>query len=231
MGLFDGKRKRRTKISDATIEEVAEMIQAKDDTNPYLFLTAVPFGGYDQSPVGIEESLPEELLNRAKEVGGFLSIAAHCVEPDVPEYEEGVMLAFHAHSRIEAAGTVLAFASLDDDIIQASAMQGVAEKVGELELEGGEHSEEHAREVYEFNKSEDGRLVIALPSQDDDGTMEYSGCFISLHAPKRTDSEVARVVGEMSTILQRTQIVQSMVANMHQDISSYGTVTDQIGGT
>lgn len=221
MGLF-GKWKK---------EPVVDVIDLKKSTaKPYFYLTMSAYGGPSQDVSEIRgHVLPVEVLERARDEGGLISLATHLEPPDPAEYQEGVMCTFWASSRIEAAGTVMAFAMLSDDMLEASLMHNVAMAVGELDLDDDEHSEEDANQVYEFMKSED-QLIVPFPTVGEHGEFDYSECFMTVDSPRRTDSEAASLVVRGSGALWSTNALPAMMSALHKDINGvYGTMLDSDG--
>lgn len=223
MGLFDPLANKHMK---AKIE--SEVDRAAHESKPYFYLTISGFGEPDQKLPDGFTGVPEELLEVAKHSGSGLAFSAMPFEPDESTYLDGVLCTFYAGSRMEAAGAILAFTCLETELIYTSLMRGVAEEVSGLALdETGEHCEEHASEVFEFKKSPDGSLIITLPTADDDGEFSFSGCFVTVRAPRRTDSEVAKIVSEAAFVLRSTGNMPSLMCTLHQDIDSYGTLGDE----
>lgn len=206
------------------------MQEMNEDSRPYFYIALTPFGGHDQEGPKEEIPIPPEVIEAAKETGGLLSIETQIVEPEEEAYLNGVLCTFHARSRMEAAGALVAFATLTDYRIEMSVMQNVVSEVAELEdgvTPSGEPSEA-ADQIYEFTKTETGDLIIAFPTQTDNGDLDYSGCFVTLRAPRRTDSEVARMVLQASNTIYGGGLIPALMCSLHRDIDAYGEMAGRI---
>lgn len=237
MGLF--KRKRKATTISEEIEKMAETtpveFSAEDPTKPYFYFTLKAFGGGHQESSPVPEYLPDEIkeaiADNVESNGGhgYVEIAGHVECPDESEYIDGAMGIVHAHSRMEAAGTMMAFATLEPGILFSSLMNGVAADVIEIDepIDSDEPSVE-AQAIYEFKKSPRGELIVPFPSSDENGRFEYSGCFISFDAPRRTDSEVADMVVRAASVIKNAGILPSIMTSMHRDnMGVYGAFMDE----
>ena len=202
------------------------MQDMNEDSRPYLYMALTPFGGHDQATPDIPIEIPSEVLEAVKDEGGMLSIETQIVEPDEDNYMDGVLCTFHARSRMEAAGALMAFATMNDSRLEMAVMQNVIAEVADLDapaMPDGKPSEV-ADQIYEFTKTETGDLIIAFPTQSDDGSIDYSGTFVTLRAPRRTDSEVARLVLQASNTIYAGGLLPALMCSLHRDIDAYGSM-------
>lgn len=215
MGWFK-KRKKEIVVDEIDLK--------KSKAKPYFYLTMSAYGGPSQDVSEIKDaSVPADVLERARKDGGLMSLSTFTEPPSPATYQEGVMCTFWASSRLEAAGTLMAFATLSDDMLESSLMHNVAMLVGELDLADDERSEEDATQVYEFTKSED-QLVVPFPTVGTDGEFDYSECFMTVDSPRRTDSEAASLVVRGSGVIWVTNALPALMSALHKDISGvYGT--------
>lgn len=200
-----------------------------EDSRPYFYLSILPFGGPDQDMPPEASGLPADILEHAYENGGLISFSSSMEIPDESTYLNGVLCTFHARSRMEAAGALLAFATLTNERLEMSVMQTAVNEISSLELSGDDdESKDLPTEIFEFTKSPEGELMIAFPTQDDKGNMDYSGTFVSLTAPRRTDSEVAGLIVKASGTIYGGNILPALMCSLHADIDSYGVLTPGI---
>lgn len=219
MGIFD---KVISRLSRQVQEDMIENMT--QESRPYLYLSIVPFGGHDQDLPPEADAIPAEILEHARDNGGLISFSSHLDKPDPSSYLNGVLCTFHARSRMEAAGALLAFTALTDERLEASVMQTAIDEISSLDLTTDEATDE-SKEIFEFTKSPEGELMIAFPTQDDKGEMDFSGTFVSLSAPRRTDSEVARMVVKASATIYGGNILPALMCSLHADIESYGVLS------
>lgn len=220
MGFFD-RWKMDSVGADIGIDEV--------NSKPYLYLTMNSYGGASQDIDNIRDPLmpeiPEEVKRAVREDGGLVSVASGIDKPEESEYLDGVLCTVWASTRMEAAGAVMAFTTMSDDMMEQHLMHQVAEEVAKLELDDDQaRGEERATEVYEFMKSEKG-LVVGIPTASDDGEFMFSGCYVTVEAPRRTDSEAARIVVQGSNVLYASGSLPSLMSSLHLDISGVYGIT------
>lgn len=235
MGFF----KRKPKTVAEEIENMAETTPVEfsdeDTTKPYFYFTLKAFGGDNQESSPIPEYLPEELRQaleanaEANQGQGYVEIAGHVECPDESDYIDGALGTVYAHSRMEAAGTMMAFAAMEPGILFSSLMNAVAADVAEAV--GPEDVNEPSMEVqaiYEFKKSPRGELIVPFPSSDEDCNFEYSGCFINFDSPRRTDSEVAEMAVKAAAVIKHGGILPSIMTSIHRsNMGVYGAFMDE----
>lgn len=219
MGFFD-KWKKSALNDDIKIDEV--------DAKPYLYLTLNSYGGASQELESVKDSvilehLPEEVKANLREEGGLVQVSSSLDKPEEESYKDGVLCTVWAGTRMEAAGAVMAFTTMADDMLHMHLMHNVAAEVAELDLDPDvAKNDDRANELYEFMKS-DHELIVGIPTASDDGEFMFSGCFITVSTPRRTDSEAARLVVQGSNVLYASGSLPALMSALHQDIGGvYG---------
>lgn len=207
-------------------DEVFDIDLGKTTAKPYFYLTMNTYGGAGQEVERLADRLPDlpaETQDSVRENGGLVSVASGIDKPEVDDYLDGVMCTVWANTRIEAAGAIMAFTTMSDEMLSTHLMHNVALAVAELPVDdNGDHDDEAANEIYEFTKSEDN-LVIGIPTADDSGEFDFSGCYLTIDSPRRTDSEASRIVIQGSNVLYATSALPAMMSSLHQDIGGvYG---------